>query len=117
MDEPLYPGAREAVVDGILNQVYYRGPGLVPTHIGISDTYAAALWLSANVRGGTVAWLLPGRAFTWKGISTAPGLADAQVMDALFVGSSLFQLNTAVMRTKGFVRQEFAKRLGWHTGG
>jgi hypothetical protein len=113
MEEPPYPGAREAVVDGILNQVYYRGPGLVPTHIGISDTYAAAVWLAANVRGGTVSWVVPGRAFTWKGIATAPGLPDSQSMDAIFVGSPLFQLNTAVVRTKGFVREELAKRFGW----
>lgn len=117
MNEPVYPGAREAVVDGILNQVYYRGPGLVPTHIGISDTYAAAVWLAQNVRGGKVAWLLPGRAFTWRGISTAPGLPDAQSMDAIFVGSALLQLNTAVMRTKGFLQEELAKRFGSRWGG
>ena len=117
MDEPSYPGAREAVIDGILNQVYYRGPGLVPTHLGISDSYAAAIWLAQNVRGGRVSWVAQGRAFTWDGISTAPGLPGSQSMNALFVGSPFFQLNTAVVRTRGFLREELARRFGWHLGG
>lgn len=107
-----YENADQALIDSLADQIYYRGPGLVPTHLGISRSYAAAQWVAANIRGGTVSWVVPGRAFEWRGIATAPGLPDSETMDAIFVGSPLFQLNTAVMRTRGFIREQLSNRFG-----
>lgn len=110
---PVYPGAREYVVNRVLDQVYYRGPGLVPTHLGIADSHDAAVWVSENIRGGTLTWVAPGRAFWWRDIATSPGLPGSETMDALFVGSALLQLNTAIIRTRGFLREELARRFPW----
>jgi hypothetical protein len=101
----------EAIVDGVLDQVYYRGPGLVPTHLGVGATHDAAAFLSQNGRGGTVTWVVPGRAFVWLGIIATPGFPDSETMDALFAGSGIAQLNTYVVRLHGFVTQELRRRF------
>lgn len=105
-----YENTDQAIVDAILEQVYYRGTGLVPTHIGVQSTFAAAQWLSTNGRGGCITWIVPGRVFVWTGISTAPGFGDAEKMSAVFAGSGLAQLNTAVSRF-GLLVSRVSQRL------
>lgn len=99
-------------MDHLCLQLVYRGPGLVPVHLGVGASYDAAVWLSQNGRGGTVAWVIPNRAFVWRGINTTPGIAGGQTMDALAVGSAFVQENTAMMRTRGFITQELSRRFG-----
>lgn len=93
-----YENADQQVTDSVLWQVYYRTVGAVGIHIGVKNAYAAAQWLAANGRGGSVSWVIPGRLFVWLGISVAPGEAGSPVMGALFAGSALANLDTGIIR-------------------
>jgi hypothetical protein len=96
-----YPDAAAGVVDGVLFQTWYRQLGMVSINIGTLRAYAAAQWLAANGRGGTVSWVLPGRIFQWNVLVVAPGIPGSETMDVWFYGSKALQQNTVLTR-KGF---------------
>ncbi len=105
-----YESPAQEVLDRVTWQAWYRTLGAVGIHVGVGASYDAAVWLAANGRGGTVAWVVPGRMFLWSGLSVAPGIPGSQTMNVLCTGSGLAQLNTGVLRI-GFWAQRFYARL------
>lgn len=96
-----YPDPTAAVIDQILLQTWYRQLGMVAVHYGIAKAHAAAEWLAANGRGGSVRWLVPGRVALWSGIQVTPGVAGSPLMNVYLLGAALTQWNTVVVR-QGF---------------
>lgn len=107
-----YQNWQQEIIDASLWQVWYRTFGIVGTHMGVADAHAAAVWLSANGRGGRVSWVVPGRAFRWTGIQVIPGEPDSPTMNAVFAGSALAQLSTAISRYGYWVQRFLSGRTG-----
>jgi|GEM_PF-1508293 hypothetical protein len=93
-----YQNADQAVVDTQADQIFYRQLGTVSVHVGINRVIAAAKWLAANGRGGTITWKVPGRVAFWEGVYVAPGLQGSPVMNIWLVGGALLQRNTVIIR-------------------
>jgi hypothetical protein len=96
-----YEDAAQALLDNVLFQVSYRQLGMVALHRGIDTVVAAAQWLAANGRGGTVSWQIPGRLALWSGIAVTPGVPGSPVIDVWMFGAALTQWNTVLVR-RGF---------------
>ena len=96
-----YEDPVSAVVDQVLLQVYYRQLSTVAVHFGISRTFAAARWLAAHGRGGSVEWKVPGRLFLWSGLQVAVGVPGSPTVDVWGFGAALTNFNTVLIR-RGF---------------
>lgn len=96
-----YPDAATGVLDGVIFQTFYRQLGIVSINFTPREVYAAAQWLAANGRGGTVSVVGRGRLFQWDGLAVAPEVPGSPTIDVWLAAWTPLANNVALIR-KGF---------------
>jgi len=88
-----------APLDNIIFQAWYRVLSFVSLHAPINEVYEAARYIAENKRGGTVYWVIPGRAARWDDLDVNP--PHGVKMTVWIFGSAIRKKNSVVAR-RGF---------------